>query len=142
VPTTSITRIENLETLAQLEVLHLADNYISVVEGVSRLTRLRELNLARNDIAHVGDALAANTALQVLNLSDNRIGSFKEVRSLSVLPALVDLCFADPMWGDCPLAALCNYQTYVLFVLPKLSSLDTLLLADETKQLAGWWGRW
>ncbi|KAG1679410.1 hypothetical protein FOA52_007701 [Chlamydomonas sp. UWO 241] len=132
----SIKRVENLETLEQLEVLHLADNYISVIEGLSRLTRLRELNLARNDIAHVGDALAGNTALQVLNLSDNRIGSFKEVRSLSMLPALVDLCFADPMWGDCPLAAFCNYQTYVLFVLPKLSSLDTLLLADETKALA------
>eukprot|EP00955_Chlamydomonas_euryale_P087335 364283-Chlamydomonas_euryale.AAC.13 len=40
------------------------------------------------------------------------------------------------MWGDCPLASLCNYQTYVLFVLPRLASLDTLLLADETKQLA------
>lgn len=30
----------------------------------------------------------------------------------------------------------CVLRRYVLFMLPKLSSLDTLLLADETKQLA------
>jgi Leucine-rich repeat (LRR) protein len=41
------------------------------------MPRLRELNLARNDILTVGDALADNTALEVLNLADNAIGSFK-----------------------------------------------------------------
>eukprot|EP00967_Tisochrysis_lutea_P023773 scaffold27287_cov19-Tisochrysis_lutea.AAC.2 len=60
----------------------------------------------------------------------------QEVRALSRLPRLTELCFADPMWGESPLAALCNYQTFVLFMLPKLTSLDTLVLADETKHLA------
>lgn len=31
---------------------------------------------------------------------------------------------------------MCMPCSYVLFMLPKLSSLDTLLLAEETKQLA------
>lgn len=38
---------------------------------------------------------------------------------LTVLPKLVDLCFADPNWGECPLAGLCNYQTYVLYTLTR-----------------------
>lgn len=43
----------------------------------------------------------------------------QELRPLAALPRLVDLCFSDPMWGDCPLAQLCNYQTFVLFMLPR-----------------------
>ena len=35
----------------------------------------------------------------------------QEVRPLASLPHLVELCFADPMWGECPLSGLCNYQT-------------------------------
>jgi antitoxin (DNA-binding transcriptional repressor) of toxin-antitoxin stability system len=65
-----------------------------------------------------------------------QVGAFKEVCYLARLPNLVDLCFSDPHWGECPLAGLCNYQTYVLFNLQQLTSLDTLVLSDETKQLA------
>lgn len=43
----------------------------------------------------------------------------QEVRSLTALPKLVELCFADPNWGECPLAGLCNYQTYVLYTLTR-----------------------
>ena len=55
---------------------------------------------------------------------------FQEIRGLTRLSRLVELCLADPMWGECPLAGLCNYQTYVLFMLPRLTLLDTLLLAE------------
>lgn len=55
---------------------------------------------------------------------------------LAELPKLVHLSLSDPHWGDSPIACLCNYQTYVLFTLPNLKSLDTMLLAEETKQLA------
>ncbi|KAJ9527642.1 hypothetical protein QJQ45_025918 [Haematococcus lacustris] len=128
--------IQGIQHLTALEVLWLGDNCISEIQGISSLCRLRDLNLARNDIVTVGDSLQHNTALEVLNLADNAIGSFKDVRPLARLPLLTHLCFADPMWGECPLASLCNYQTFVLFMLPKLSSLDTLLLAEETKLLA------
>ncbi|GFR51283.1 hypothetical protein Agub_g13641 [Astrephomene gubernaculifera] len=131
-----ITEIRGLNKLTQLEVLWLSDNYLTRISGLEQLAALRELHLARNDIAFLGDGLSGCTALTHLNLADNKIGSFKELRALAVLPRLVDLCFSDPMWGDCPLAQLCNYQTFVLFVMPHLTSLDTLLLADETKALA------
>lgn len=48
-----------------MQVLWLADNNIVSIEGLDRMSRLRDLNLARNDIVHVGDALSKNTALQV-----------------------------------------------------------------------------
>ncbi|GLI61365.1 hypothetical protein VaNZ11_003728 [Volvox africanus] len=131
-----ISEIRGLNKLTQLEVLWLSDNYISRIAGLDHLPILRELHLARNDIAFLGDGLSACSALTHLNLADNKIGSFKELRALAILPRLVDLCFSDPMWGDCPLAQLCNYQTFVLFVMPHLTSLDTLLLADEAKALA------
>lgn len=55
---------------------------------------------------------------------------------LAELPRLIHLSLSDPHWGDSPIACLCNYQTYVLFTLPNLKYLDTMLLAEETKQLA------
>jgi hypothetical protein len=48
----------------------------------------------------------------------------------------VELCLFDPFWGECPVAGLCNYQTNVLYALPALTALDTLMLADEAKGLA------
>ncbi len=62
-----------------LQVLWLADNQISCIAGLSQLTALQELNLARNLIEVVSDTLGANTALHTLNLADNRLGSFKQV---------------------------------------------------------------
>lgn len=47
------------------------------MDGISHMVKLRELNLARNDITSIGDALSHNTAIEVLNLADNNIGSFK-----------------------------------------------------------------
>lgn len=119
-----------------MEVLWLADNQITRVEGVATCCRLREVNLARNRIRHVGPALGANTALEVLNVAENDISSFREVGHLATLPRLSDLCFADPHWGACPLAQLCNYQTYALFRLQHVTCLDTLILTPHAKTLA------
>jgi hypothetical protein len=59
------------------------------------------------------------------------------VANLAKLTGLQELCLADPFWGECAVAGLCNYQTFMLYLMPHLSSLDTLLLADETKAAAG-----
>lgn len=68
-----------------MQVLWLADNNIHDITGLSHLTSLLELNLARNMIEVVGDALEANQALQSLNFADNRLGSFKQVQSILFL---------------------------------------------------------
>lgn len=52
------------------------------------------------------------------------------------MTTLQELCLADPFWGECPVARLCNYQTFMLYLMPHLTSLDTLLLAEETKAAA------
>lgn len=68
-----------------MQVLWLADNNIRDITGLGHLTSLLELNLARNMIEVVGDALEANKALQSLNFADNRLGSFKQVQFILFL---------------------------------------------------------
>lgn len=60
-----------------MQVLWLADNYIRSLSGLSKLGQLRQLNMACNDISSIGTALLANTALNSLNLADNKVSSFQ-----------------------------------------------------------------
>jgi Leucine-rich repeat (LRR) protein len=60
-----------------LQVLWLADNYISSITAISQLCNLRELNLARNDIAVMGSNFQLSSRLTSLNLADNNISSLQ-----------------------------------------------------------------
>lgn len=66
--------------LFPLQVLWLADNYISSLSGISALQQLQQLNLARNDIGSIGSSLLSHTALTSLNLADNKISNFQVSR--------------------------------------------------------------
>ena len=68
-----------------------------------------ELNLAQNNIENIGIGLDGLTALKELNLSQNRIGNFKEVLNLNRLPNLTSCSFLDPHYGENPICSLCNY---------------------------------
>lgn len=74
--------------------------------------------------------------LQDLNISGNKICSFKEALNLNRLPNLRVLAFYDPHFGDNPICNLCNYQTYVLYHLRNIIKLDTLIISDEAKSFA------
>ncbi|CEL97089.1 unnamed protein product [Vitrella brassicaformis CCMP3155] len=74
--------------------------------------------------------------LQHLNLSANRLSSFRDIRALTRLPALSALHVSDPDWGDNPLCYLCNYQTYTLFHLPSLQILDRVRLGPDALKSA------
>ncbi|GMH33137.1 hypothetical protein BSKO_00971 [Bryopsis sp. KO-2023] len=142
--------LEGLDSLPNLTELNLARNKIvHVTDAISKLSSLTSLNLANNNISSFKAssfslcryALLYETHHGVdfwrqLSSRVDRWWWIQEVMKLAQLPKLRDLCFSDPHWGDSPLACLCNYQTYVLFTLPYLTSLDTLMLAEETKQLA------
>ena len=52
------------------------------------------------------------------------------------LPNLVVCTFSDQHYGENPICSLCNYQTYVLFHLPKLIRLDTMIVSEESKTFA------
>ncbi|XP_056401266.1 leucine-rich repeat-containing protein 9 isoform X2 [Hyla sarda] len=121
----SITTIEGLENLEKLEVLWLNDNEIEVIEGLDTLQSLKELNLAGNLIHSIGSCLDPNVHLERLNLSGNKISSFKEITNLSRLPNLKDLGLKDPQYSPNLVCLFCNYVTHVLYHIPQLQRLDT-----------------
>ena len=100
------------------------------------MTHLTELNIAKNNVETIGIGLDGLINLRELNISANRIGNFKEVLNLNRLPNLIICTFSDAHYGENPICSLCNYQTYVLFHLPRLVRLDTMLVSEESKTFA------
>uniref|UniRef100_A0A4W6FKF0 Leucine rich repeat containing 9 n=1 Tax=Lates calcarifer TaxID=8187 RepID=A0A4W6FKF0_LATCA len=120
-----ISEIKNLELQIDLEVLWLNNNCISHIQGLNTLQNLKELNLADNIIEKIGHSLDPNVSLQSLNLSGNKISSFKELTLLACLPHLRVLALKDPTSTPNPVCLLCNYATHVLYHMPGLQCLDT-----------------
>ncbi|XP_028422571.1 leucine-rich repeat-containing protein 9 isoform X3 [Perca flavescens] len=120
-----ICEIKNLELLINLEVLWLNNNCITQIQGLNTLQNLKELNLADNNIEKIGYSLDPNVSLQNLNLSGNKINSFKELTLLARLPHLRELALKDPTSTPNPVCLLCNYATHILYHMPGLQRLDT-----------------
>eukprot|EP00931_Biecheleriopsis_adriatica_P065110 TRINITY_DN39743_c0_g1_i1.p1 TRINITY_DN39743_c0_g1~~TRINITY_DN39743_c0_g1_i1.p1 ORF type:complete len:1541 (+),score=395.74 TRINITY_DN39743_c0_g1_i1:64-4686(+) len=120
-----------LSGLAQLEVFWIADNQLENLDGIAAAPSLTELNAASNRITSVIGAFSQTPKLRSLNLSGNRICSFREVLDLSRLRKLQELHFADPDWGENPICLLCNYQTYALYHLPMLQVHDCMHVGQE-----------
>ncbi|XP_049595742.1 leucine-rich repeat-containing protein 9 isoform X1 [Syngnathus scovelli] len=120
-----ISEIKNLKLHASIEVLWLNNNYISQIQGLNTLQNLQDLNLANNNIHKIGNSLVNNVNIHTLNLSGNKINSFKELTWLSCLPRLKDLALSDFMSTPNPVCQLCNYATHVMYHLPSLFFLDT-----------------
>ncbi|XP_035529277.1 leucine-rich repeat-containing protein 9 [Morone saxatilis] len=120
-----ICEINNLELQINLEVLWLNNNCVTQIQGLNTLQNLKELNLADNNIEKIGHSLDPNVNLQNLNLSGNKIRSFKELTWLARLPHLRELALKDPTSTPNPVCLLCNYATHVLYHMPGLQRLDT-----------------
>jgi hypothetical protein len=131
-----IQRIQGLERLENLQQLWLNSNELTVLEGLSTLTALQQLWVGRNKIDHIGSALDCNTNLTELNISDNKIGCFKDLDHLGRLPNLTNLALNDPHFNPNPVCMLCNYQTYALYQLTNLTCLDALSVTEEGRHLA------
>ncbi|XP_054827925.1 leucine-rich repeat-containing protein 9 [Eublepharis macularius] len=132
-----ISTIENLEDLTKLEVVWLNGNQIKEIEGLSTLQNLKELNLAGNSISKIGHRLDTSGQIEKLNLSGNRICSFKEITNLARLYNLRDLCLNDPQYDPNPVCRLSNYATHALYHIPQLQRLDTYDVASkQIKELA------
>ncbi|XP_043553199.1 leucine-rich repeat-containing protein 9 [Chiloscyllium plagiosum] len=126
-----ITKIKNLENLKKLEILWLNNNKIKVIEGLNTLTHLKELNLAGNLIDVISNSLDFNVQLEWLNLSGNKICSFKELTNLVRLPELQILSLKDPQYAPNPVTLLSNYMTHVVYHMPKLLRLDTYDVSNK-----------
>ncbi|XP_040925180.1 leucine-rich repeat-containing protein 9 isoform X2 [Betta splendens] len=120
-----ISEIANLESQVNLEVLWLNNNRIARIQGLNTLQSLKELNLADNIIEKIGHSLDHNVSLENLNLSGNKISSFKELTPLASLLHLKELALMDPTSRPNPVCLLFNYATHVLFHAPGLRRLDT-----------------
>uniref|UniRef100_A0A3Q2CL09 Leucine rich repeat containing 72 n=1 Tax=Cyprinodon variegatus TaxID=28743 RepID=A0A3Q2CL09_CYPVA len=73
-----IREIKNLELQGNLPVLWLNNNCITKIQGLNTMNNLSELNLSDNAIEKIGHNLDPNVNLEILNLSGNKICSFKE----------------------------------------------------------------
>ncbi|XP_025943077.1 leucine-rich repeat-containing protein 9 [Apteryx rowi] len=132
-----ISRIENLEALTKLNVVWLNNNLIKNIEGLHTLQNLQEVNLAGNLIEKIGNCLDFNIQIEILNLSANKLSSFKELTNLSRLPNLKDLGLNDPQYGPNPVCLLHNCTIHVLYHIPQLQRLDTYDVSQkEIKVLA------
>ncbi|XP_075874195.1 leucine-rich repeat-containing protein 9 isoform X2 [Nelusetta ayraudi] len=126
-----IREIKNLALQTNLEILWLNNNCINNIQSLRTLGNLRELNLADNNIEEIGHSLDPNVCLQNLNLSGNKISSFKELTMLACLPNLTDLVLKDPTSIPNPVCLLCNYATHVLYHMPRLQRLDSYDISSE-----------
>lgn len=131
-----ISRIQGLENLQKLQVLWVNDNEISDLKGLERCVSLRVLWAAKNKIRFIGDSLFANSQLEELNLACNLIGNFKEIPKLQRLTQLKAISFDDPLYGDNPVCKLSNYQTFTLYHVPQITSLDFVPIGDESRHIA------
>ncbi|XP_044230328.1 leucine-rich repeat-containing protein 9 isoform X3 [Thunnus albacares] len=126
-----ICEINNLELQINVEVLWLNNNCITQIQGLNTLQNLKELNLADNNIEKIGHRLDPNVSLQTINLSGNKISSFKELTQLARLPHLRELALKDPTSTPNPVCLLCNYATHVLYHMPGLQRLDTYEVSSK-----------
>uniref|UniRef100_A0A3Q2ZV72 Leucine rich repeat containing 9 n=1 Tax=Kryptolebias marmoratus TaxID=37003 RepID=A0A3Q2ZV72_KRYMA len=126
-----ICEIKNLDFQVNLKVLWLNNNRITKIEGFNTLKSLQELNLADNIIEKIGRSFDPNVNLEILNLSGNKISSFKELTMLARLPSLRELALQDPMSTPNPVCLLCNYATHVLYHTPGLQRLDSYDVSDK-----------
>ena len=128
--------LENLDNLHLLERLWIMDNQLTRLENLEHLVNLQSLHVARKNIRAIGNVLDNCMSLVDLNVSGNRLWSFKDLLNLTRASSLRRLAFSDCDYGDNPVCELCNYQTYVYFHLPQLQYLDTLPIPEEGKVLA------
>ena len=109
---------------------------IETIEGVEGLVNIKELSIAQNLIKSLGNGLDHLESLEKLNLSGNPISSFKEIFKLCKLRKLADFCLSDPNFGESVLCTLSNYQTFVLYYLKQLTSLDCMVITNESRSHA------
>ena len=74
--------------------------------------------------------------MEILNLANNKIGHFKEILNINRLPSLKCVYFSDPNFGENPICLVSNYQTFVLYHIPKVQVLDSMNISNDTKTFA------
>eukprot|EP00933_Yihiella_yeosuensis_P011371 TRINITY_DN11862_c1_g6_i1.p1 TRINITY_DN11862_c1_g6~~TRINITY_DN11862_c1_g6_i1.p1 ORF type:complete len:1129 (-),score=239.47 TRINITY_DN11862_c1_g6_i1:167-3553(-) len=123
-----ISRLEHLDNL-ELRTLHVAQNWLTSLEGVSTLSKLQVLDARHNNITSTSILQVERMPrLRKLCLAENRISEMGMVESLSSFPFLCDL-YLHPN----PVSQLPYYRAQVIHRLPRLRSLDSQQVSAEER---------
>eukprot|EP00474_Spongospora_subterranea_P002697 CRZ03155.1 hypothetical protein [Spongospora subterranea] len=146
----SISYVEGLSCLLQLEWLNLSQNLIHDLTGVENLHNLRILNVSQNELEGIGNLntninlqdldvscnniatldcasdLLPKNSLESLNLSRNFISSIKSMTFLSGLNSLRKLFCDDNPFIIESIQHQYNFRSFLCFVLPSITSINGL----------------
>ncbi|XP_012239080.1 leucine-rich repeat-containing protein 23-like [Bombus impatiens] len=116
--------------------LYLAENQIEKVEGLEILVNLRILHLRSNKISNLDGFDSRCAKLSYLNLRNNEITKISELEKLNCLTALETLIILEnPVIADREVAEEAAYRHIVLAMLPNLTRIDKdPVLYDERKE--------
>eukprot|EP00434_Breviolum_minutum_P034441 symbB.v1.2.030485.t1/scaffold3434.1/size111337/10 len=123
-----ILMLQNLDDL-DLRTLSLAQNKLSSLEGVQRLSKLHCLDVRHNHITTIAALKAEDIPrLRKLRLAENRISHMREVDQLASFTFLSEL-YMHPN----PMSQLPQYRAQVLHRLPRLRQLDSQQVTPEER---------
>ncbi|XP_029364433.1 dynein regulatory complex subunit 3 [Echeneis naucrates] len=148
----NILNIDNLWDYTSLTRLDLNNNMIKIIDGLDHLIHLKWLNLSFNQIKKI-QGLQSLQKLDLLNLSYNRISVIENMDKLeklthfsiahNLLQQLDNVRYLRQLKGLFSLNLfgnpLCEEDDYLLFIagyLPNLTSLDSRIIHQETKNKA------
>lgn len=127
-----IERIDGLKTLKKLKHLTLANNFIRTITNLEDLVRLETVDLQQNQISEIPVWLSKRlTSLKSLNLANNQISSFDQVARLRTAYELRRVHFQ----GN-PIDQHENYRLLVISYIPSLEQIDGLRITDDERQQA------
>ena len=101
-----------------LEELYLAENRITKIENLEKLTKLKTLDLSFNYIDKV-ENLEANEVLEELWLSHNKFKDFKDFEGITNLKSLKTIYFEL-----CEVARNPGYRQQVIDWAPQIKQID------------------
>ncbi|VEL15986.1 unnamed protein product [Protopolystoma xenopodis] len=118
--------IENFgSTHDQFDTVDLTDNEIRKLDGFPLLKRLKHIILTDNKIIRIAEDLTFQVPnLETLILSGNNFAELKDLDPLSLCKNLTFLTLAQ-----CPVALKPNYRLYVVFRIPNVSLLMSVLVS-------------
>lgn len=127
-----IERIDGLKTLKKLKQLLLANNFIRTMTNLEELSRLELLDLHQNQISEIpvwfGKRL---TSLRTLNLAQNQISSFDQIARLRTLYELRQV----HLRGN-PIDQHEHYRLLVISYVPSLEQLDGINVTEAERKQA------